>query len=185
MSGVDTTGQYRHGILIGNWNEDKYGIQHAGNLGIQATPDTYQSVQKASFRCNNQEAASAFHESRNNKPPNAGVPAEILFEHKGADEAPERFKTTYDTKWNAAQQQPIGPGAEDPTRRTSLMKKKQAEWAQETKGTRDMAYTTENSGSYHNGNSAIAQPADNKFIRKGVLERTFDSPFRKMRLRNE
>ena len=64
---VDTTTQYSSGILIGNWNEDRFGSQHATNLGIQATPTSYDSVQKASYRLDSADTVNAYLEAKNSR----------------------------------------------------------------------------------------------------------------------
>jgi len=180
MSGVDTTGQYRHGVLIGNWNEDHSGTQLSANLGVQANETTYQSVNKASYRPGGEAAAKAYYETKTTRKNNDGVSADLLFSHIGASE-----KTRWNTTYNIANSDLNFDPAAVSSGRTALMDKKKKEWARDAGNTRNLDYNTENTNQFHNGNSARSQPADNTFIRKGALESTFDSPFRRMRLRCE
>ena len=50
MYGADSSQQYSHGVLIGNWNEDQWGVMLASNTGKQYDPrEQYSSVAKASY----------------------------------------------------------------------------------------------------------------------------------------
>jgi len=182
---MDNTAQYRHGVLIGNWNEDKFGVQHANQEGQSVNRGImYESVMKASYRGGTQEAINVYYEQKNRAPDgDRGVPADMMFPHNGADLQDTRYKTTYNSTWNTTKGVPI----QDPSLRGNLLAKKQAQWAKEKQeNSRTRTYETEYSSSENAGNSAMALPiTENPHVRQGLLERVFDSPHAALRLRKE
>lgn len=68
--------------------------------------------------------------------------------------------------------------------KSDIRRKKEAQWMLEKQASsRQRGYATENAESYHVGNSSMAQLPDKTHMRKGQLQKTFDSPHRKLRLR--
>lgn len=97
MSFVDRTQQYRHGVLIGNWNEDAFGIDRVNSpASLTSLPpqEHFRSVAQASFRPYD---AAVFESSEKSKlstvDRRAGVGRSLL-EQPGAD-AQQAFSTTY------------------------------------------------------------------------------------------
>jgi hypothetical protein len=178
MGDFDTTGQYNKAVLIGNWNEDKYGVQLSANLGIRAGPGTYDSTQRASYRSDADAARQAYFDSKSTGNPSSGVPAELLFGHHGArfDEA-DRYDTTYKSATT------YDTWESDQSTRNALMQRKKQEWAKDSGNSRNTAYATTSSDAYHKGNSIHAQPVDSTYARKTHLKTSEE--IRKMRLRTE
>lgn len=182
---MDNTAQYRHGVLIGNWNEDKFGVQLSNQQGPNISKSLmYESVQKASYRGGSKEALTEYYESK--VMPDSvgqGVQADMLFPHNGADTQDTRYQTTYNSTWNTEKGKPI----QDPSLRQGLYAKKQQQWNKEqSESSRCRTYETEYSKQQNPGATTMSLPiTDNPNIRRGVLERVFDSPHTALRLRKD
>jgi hypothetical protein len=181
---MDNTAQYRHGVLIGNWNEDKFGCQLSTQQGPNVNKDLmYESVMRASYRGGSKEAINEYYEQKVRPDGDKGLPADLLFPHNGADTQETRYQTTYNNTWNTTKGVPVN----DPSLRLNLYAKKKAQWEKEkSECSRVRSYATEYSTTQTSGASTMALPIQNNpYIRQGVLERTFDSPHQQLRLRTE
>lgn len=111
MSFVDKTQQYRHGVLIGNWNEDQYGIERAqdpasSGMGL-STREHYLSISKASYLRPDQKALAASKSDKYSAVDcRIGVGADLISQ----DSANPRgeFVTTYGC-WGQGQENTLKP----------------------------------------------------------------------------
>lgn len=112
MAFVDHTQQYRHGVLIGNWNEEEFGLERAANPAAGATglpsQERFKSVQKASYVRPDTEALYAAADARVSAPDcRKGVGAGLITQD--GVQGSQYFQSSYAKSWGQGQAGTIKP----------------------------------------------------------------------------
>lgn len=92
---ADTTLQFRHGVLIGNWNEDQFGVQLSRDPNPPLSREMQWTSEMTSKHTNpvNEDTLAQFVEDRIAPRPGY-VDKKMLFEHRG-DPVDTRHLTSY------------------------------------------------------------------------------------------
>jgi hypothetical protein len=201
---ADPTLQYRHGILIGNWNEDQFGVQLArepnkeppaeihflsqtrGAFGVPTEVKSYEGV--------TQDTLTQFMEDRV-FPRRTHVEKNMLFQHRSQPAQGTRFLTTHNASYSSG-------GGQAPTRDLSLTgslhQKKMTTLAatgmDHTAYQRSSQFHTQYSDNHNHTNSVLAGAAQPRAFsvqgetrgragNRGEFVKSFDASFRKTGLR--
>jgi hypothetical protein len=112
MSFVDRTQQYRHGVLIGNWNEEEFGLERQANPASAATGlpsgEHFKSVHKASYTRPEKEALYAAADARVSAPDRRkGVGASLITQNGVS--GTQFYESSYAKSWGQGQTAVIAP----------------------------------------------------------------------------
>ncbi len=110
MSFIDRTQQFRHGVLIGNWNEDAFGIERVKNpdsfVGLPPS-EQYKSVAHASYRRPDDKALHQYQESKLESVDRRAGVGKALISQPNVNPT-EQFATTY-SSWGKGQAGTLTP----------------------------------------------------------------------------